>query len=287
METVGIDALEEQMKRSSLEEQQGLSLPSPSLFVLPDMNTVIESSRALKELFDLHDNELDLEQVKVARKYVLDHGLPDDLTISTSTLRSKAWKSFLGVPLSTLSIDHYEIKACQSAFDAKIRDDTFRTFKKNADFWSKINESMLLRILNAAAADHGYVQGMNVLLGPFLLVLPEVDAYYCFDKLLSHHIPTYVMKNLDGVHRGSALASKCLAVVDKPLHSHIINKLRDFSVFSIRFIMTLLANTQPLSEVIKLWDAIFAFGSHFGILVFCAYLSQLRERILAEKSGYK
>eukprot|EP01031_Cornospumella_fuschlensis_P046295 gene46295-56687_t len=284
MEFVDTSDLEGQMKQLSPEEHQILLEPHSSQLI---HTVIIDNPSALKELFDTHDSELDTDQLREARRYVLNHGLPDDPNITACSLRSKAWKYFLGIPLSGLSIENYEAKASGSEFDAKIRDDTFRTFKKNANFWSKINESMLLRVLNATAADHGYVQGMNVLLGPLLLVLPEVDAYYCFLQLLSKHIPTYVMKNLDGVHRGSAIASKCLAVIDKPLHTHIINKLRDFSVFSIRFILTLMANTQPLAEVIKLWDAIFAFGAHFGILVFCAYLSQLRGRILAEKSAYK
>eukprot|EP01031_Cornospumella_fuschlensis_P027171 gene27171-32825_t len=240
MEFVDTSDLEGQMKQSSLEDHQSLLVPHSSQLI---HTLIIDNPSALKELFDSHDSGLDADQLREAREYVLNHGLPDDPTIASCSLRSKAWKSFLGIPLSGLSIENYEAKASGSEFDAKIRDDTFRTFKKNADFWSKINESMLLRVLNATAADHGYVQG-------------------------------------------SAIASKCLAVIDKPLHTHIINKLRDFSVFSIRFILTLMANTQPLAEVIKLWDAIFAFGVHFGILVFCAYLSQLRVRILAEKSAY-
>lgn len=46
-----------------------------------------------------------------------------------------------------------------------------------------------------------YVQGMNVLLGPILFVMPELDAYRTFSCLMKSHCPRYAQKNLEGVHR--------------------------------------------------------------------------------------
>lgn len=217
------------------------------------------------------------------RKHVLLHGLPSNVEYD---VRAKVWKLLLGIPV-VISVEEYIQKLeGECEWDKKIRDDTFRTFKSNDEFWSKINEPMMLRILNAISVEHGYVQGMNVLLGPFLLVMPELDSYYCFQCLLSRHIPRYVLKNLEGVHVGVALASKCLAILDPRLHAHIISKLRDMSIFSLRYIMTLLANMEPLSEVLKLWDAIFAFGVHFNVILFCSYLIQQREKLLRDTSAY-
>lgn len=34
-----------------------------------------------------------------------------------------------------------------------------------------------------------YVQGMTVLCAPLLFVMPEVDAFYCFNRLLNEHMP--------------------------------------------------------------------------------------------------
>lgn len=34
-----------------------------------------------------------------------------------------------------------------------------------------------------------YVQGMTVLCAPLLFVMPEVDAFYCFNSLLNQHMP--------------------------------------------------------------------------------------------------
>jgi cell cycle arrest protein BUB2 len=133
----------------------------------------------------------------------------------------------------------------------------------------------------------GYVQGMNVLLGPFLFIMPELDSYYCCLTLLSDHIPSYIRKNLEGVHRGIQLVDKCLRILDPKLYSYIISKVQDLRIFSVRYVLTLMANVQPLKEAIKLWDGILAFGVHISIVVFCCYLVNLRDEIFAESNSYK
>lgn len=47
-----------------------------------------------------------------------------------------------------------------------------------------------------------YVQGMNVLLAPFLMVLPEVESFFAFTKFIWKWCPLYVLPNLKGVHCG-------------------------------------------------------------------------------------
>ena len=38
----------------------------------------------------------------------------------------------------------------------------------------------------------GYVQGMNVLAAPFLVVMSELEAFGCFQALIYHGCPLYV-----------------------------------------------------------------------------------------------
>lgn len=47
-----------------------------------------------------------------------------------------------------------------------------------------------------------YVQGMNVLVAPFLYVMPELDAFGAFSQLVRRLCPMYVRPNLDGVYYG-------------------------------------------------------------------------------------
>jgi cell cycle arrest protein BUB2 len=151
----------------------------------------------------------------------------------------------------------------------------------------KTDELVLIRILNAISFDHGYVQGMNVLLAPFTYFMSEIDSYYCFKALVTHHCPSYILKNLDGVHKGVKLFNECLKLLDVELYNHLTDKLLDSTVYSFRYLMTLLANIKPLAQVLVLWDAIFAFGIHFNIILFSAYLILNREKLLNESNPYK
>lgn len=129
--------------------------------------------------------------------------------------------------------------------------------------------------------------GMNVQLGPFLYIMPELDAYYSFRQLITAHIPAYTTKNLSGVHKGITIADRLLNFMDPELHTHILSKIPNLSIFAVRFIMTLMANVQPLSELILLWDILLAIGCHCGLVVFCIHLMLMRERLLHENSSYK
>ncbi len=168
-----------------------------------------------------------------------------------------------------------------------MKDDAFRTFKGNEIFWSRVEVDSLVRVLSALATDHGYVQGMNVLLGPFLYIMPELDSYYCMRTLITTHIPGYVTKNLDGVHRGVAVFDRCLQILDHQLYAHIVAKIPDLAIFSLRYILTLMASAQPLEAVLQLWDVVFAFGAHLNVVVLCVHLMTVRDKILKLSSGFK
>ncbi len=179
------------------------------------------------------------------------------------------------------------MQSCPEAMIDKIKDDTFRTFKGNDLFWSKVQVETLQRVLSAIATDFGYVQGMNVLLGPLAFAMPEPDCYLCLHRLISVHMPTYVLKNLDGVHRGVQLFGALLQTLDPQLHAHLGRKIPDLTIFSLRFILTLMASAQPLEAVLRLWDALFAFGVHLNLVVLCVHLMASRDKILKLASGFK
>lgn len=113
--------------------------------------------------------------------------------------RAILWKSYLGIVCVDADFYMRLLKVCvylsldiawsyawltviqegPSQADAKIRDDTFRTFKKHKQFWSKVEEIQLIRVLSAferwhyqdycihgeiklpTAGQIGYVQGLH------------------------------------------------------------------------------------------------------------------------------
>jgi len=209
------------------------------------------------------------------------------------SLRGQIWKLLLVVPKYEVPEYIELIKSPKSSFAAKIKEDTKRTLKTDTDFQEKVIEKQIKRVLNAFVIKaergntqerngfrFGYVQGMNVLLAPFLFVLPEIDAFYSFDWLLRNHIPTYVQPSLDGVHYGTKLFDECLKVVDIELYNYFQSKNLETKLFSFPSIMTLCGCTPPLSEVLRVWDFLFSFGPHMVVLCTLAQVILIKDSIM-------
>lgn len=47
-----------------------------------------------------------------------------------------------------------------------------------------------------------YVQGMNVLAAPFLMALPEMEAFHAYSTFIWKWCPLYVQPTMRGVHCG-------------------------------------------------------------------------------------
>lgn len=69
-----------------------------------------------------------------------------------------------------------------------------------------------------------YVQGMNVLAAPFLMVLPEMEAFFAFSTFIWKWCPLYVLPTLKGVHCGIKLVDICLRVLDPELYGFLLGK---------------------------------------------------------------
>ncbi|KCV72950.1 hypothetical protein H696_00504 [Fonticula alba] len=131
-----------------------------------------------------------------------------------------------------------------------------------------------------------YVQGMNVLLAPILYItMPgEVDAFGLYRLLCSYYIPMYLVPSLDGVHMGCQIIDECLSFFDPELAAFFNSKNMPASLYSFPWVLTLSGAAKPLSEVLRLWDFLFAFGPHLNILIIVARLLQIRNALLSSPS---
>ncbi len=149
-----------------------------------------------------------------------------------------------------------------SAVYSKIRNDTFRTLATDSKFMRIVSEDSLIRVLNSFAwklessknhniSQHNshkvisrkegkalesideqtgnlsqYVQGMNVLLAPFLYACKsEVEGFAMFHTLLTRDCPLYVVPSLDGVHTGLKMLDICLKIIYPKLSDFLNSKL--------------------------------------------------------------
>lgn len=123
-----------------------------------------------------------------------------------------------------------------SAVDEKIRHDTFRTMSTDSDFVEHVSEDMLIRLLNAFvwASDDSrtdlfqnrsavsYVQGMNVLAAPFLMTMPEMEAFFSFSTFIYDWCPLYVLPTMKGVHCGLRVSDERGTTVNDMLIQYMV-----------------------------------------------------------------
>ncbi|CAG8659557.1 1462_t:CDS:2 [Rhizophagus irregularis] len=215
------------------------------------------------------------------RRMVLIEGLPEENLpklapsvqhlIRPTSLRSKIWKHFLGVYHVSANEYVHLIKKGKSCVYDKVRNDTFRTLATDKKFLERVNEEMLIRVLNALAwkmksfstcgnQPITYVQGMNVLAAPFLFTMSEIDAFFSFATFIQTCCPLYVTPTLQGVHCGLKLLDQCLQILDPKLFNYLKSKNLTAEIYALSSVLTLCACTPPLEQVLKLWDFLFAYG---------------------------
>lgn len=273
--------------------------------------------RKFKELTEL-DEKGDLEKTfKELRRLVIFRGLetPEKNVNGTTTFRGQVWKLLLGVLYEDKKnpVKEYEalvkngvckrnVPETNDTNYQAIRNDTHRTMK-GADVYDSVkDEPKLIRVLNSflnKEQSKHYLQGYNLIAGAFLVCMNEVDAYHCFHAFATKVVPTYFTSKCKetcgyiGVYAGQRLVFKILRVVDSDLYQALLvcSKKRfggNMEFFAKTYFFEGLnsfwTSFQPLSEVIKLWDFLFALGPHMHVVAFVAYLMLLRHKLLDEST---
>ena len=206
---------------------------------------------------------------------------------TTSTLRGAAWH-LLCRPAKRARITPYvavvdtlaQRSSSMVACLEKIAADVPRTWPGVTQFTARVSRSALSRVLAAAALanDARYVQGLNVIAGAFLYVLPEPLAYDALVSFTRSYAPTYFLCNdLRGVHRGCALAAHILRLVDAELAQALeaaanIPLEQAMLVHAFPAILSMSLSVPPLDDAITLFDLVIAFGAHLSVLLAVARL---------------
>ena len=223
------------------------------------------------------------------RYMVLTQGLRIPQGHDTCPYRLYVWQILMEAPRMTVD-DYYQLihqaRLLKPEIYSKITNDTFRTLKTEDQFHEKVSVSLLTRILGVLAItmpdDVGYVQGLNVLLAPiaFACYKSEPQAYSIVHSLVVRHIPLYVTSDVKGVYTGCDLVEVVLRHIDPALAEDFDSKFFRAKIYAFPLVLTLSACTPPLSEVLRLWDYLFAYGIHMNILFIVAQLVKARDSLL-------
>ncbi|XP_049852554.1 putative mitotic check point protein BUB2 isoform X1 [Schistocerca gregaria] len=241
-----------------------------------------------------HPEELEQNLAKL-RDLITCYGLPsesedDEYNVDEqATLRGKIWQLFLG--LKQIYAEEYLslVKLGPSSAHSIISLDATRTFPKEKTFRKRVTLEKLIRVLNAfqhKVEDReslGYIQGLNCLVAPFLYNMPEIEAFYTFYHFIVDRCPRYCGNQM-GALDGDSLVQQILKLVDPKLFSYLEKNSVQLCVFSHPALQSILTNTPPLEEVLKLWDWLFMYGVHMAVIFLVCILLVRREEILVAEN---
>lgn len=221
-----------------------------------------------------------------------------------SDYRVYLWLTLLNVPPLPTHVYLDQIHRGRSPAADKIANDVFRTLATDTLFKKRVTDASLTRVLNATAwrihdarrtipsdaptIQSTYIQGMNVLLAPLQYASrSEAQAYALLTTILNKHIPTYLTAGMSGVHAGVELIDKILATISPNLSQFLLSNSLPAKVYAFPSVLTLCACTPPLPEVLKLWDFLFAYGTHLNILCVVAQIMMMKDSLLDSASPGK
>jgi len=205
------------------------------------------------------------------------------------TIRGLVWKALLGINCIRQTEYIRLVELRESSFFDKICRDTYRTFKSDPLFKGRVNEYRLMRVLNSFVHkyDRNYSQGMDILAGCLLFVMPETDALAGMDRLINECLPVYWIKDDDrlgdlaGAYAGAMLVKKILAEVDPDLADRLSKA--DPYIYCFHAITSILGIAQPFQEVLRLWDFLFCLGLHINVVCVAAQILLKRKEIFKHK----
>lgn len=169
-------------------------------------------------------------------------------------------------------------------------------------------QKSLERILYIWAIRHpasGYVQGINDLVTPFLVVFlseylegnveswsmvdlspeklsdVEADCYWCLTKLLDGMQDHYTFAQ-PGIQRLVFKLKELVTRIDEPVSKHMVDQGLEFLQFAFRWVNCLLIREIPFHLVTRLWDTYLAEGDalpDFLVYIFASFLLTWSDRL--------
>eukprot|EP01084_Bolivina_argentea_P088369 159558_1 len=207
------------------------------------------------------------------------------------SLRAKLWSVLLDFNCKEEGHKEYRKqidKGHSIDYSSKILKDAQRTFLTSSEFNSRVSEFQIIRILNAFVHKNNkaYTQGMDAIAGSLLFVMNESEAFQLLNVLMSIHFPLYFKSEKDsdhstsliGAYAGTYLAYDILKIYDEELFNHL-SSLHPYQ-YLFPLIASFQAISQPLSQMQKLWDYLFAYGVYLNPVVAISHLIVNRKKIL-------
>ncbi|KAI9303291.1 rab-GTPase-TBC domain-containing protein [Cunninghamella echinulata] len=205
------------------------------------------------------------------------------------SLRGMIWQSLANVKQLDLKEDqHYiELLKATSPYDKMIQRDLARSFPDHDYFKDKngVGQEGLYNVVRAYSvydAEVGYCQGLNFIVGPLLLNMPDEEAFSVLVQLMNQYgLRGHFTPSMEGLHlklyQFDALVAEHLPHISR----HLKRRGIDPTMYASQWFMTLFAYKFPLDIVFRIYDIVFTEGTE-AILKFSLALLKKNEAHILE-----
>ncbi|XP_050208481.1 rab GTPase-activating protein 22 isoform X2 [Mercurialis annua] len=136
--------------------------------------------------------------------------------------------------------------------------DVIRTDRTLVFYESETNQAKLWDVLAIYAwmdNDIGYVQGMNDICSPMIILVEnEADCFWCFDRAMRKLRENFRSDaNSMGVQTQLSTLSQVIRTVDPKLHQHL-EELDGEYLFALRMLMVLFRREFTFADALYLWE---------------------------------
>ncbi|XP_056848432.1 rab GTPase-activating protein 22 isoform X3 [Raphanus sativus] len=185
-----------------------------------------------------------------------------------------------GQPLEESSVENQEWLVKTSVTDKRVLQwmlvlsqiglDVIRTDRYLCFYESESNQARLwdvLAIYTWLNPDIGYVQGMNDICSPMIILLEdEADAFWCFERAMRRLRENFrTTETSMGVQTQLGMLSQVIQTVDPRLHQHLEDLDGGEYLFAIRMLMVLFRREFSFLDALYLWETVVSDDVGYGV----------------------
>ncbi|SJX63743.1 related to GYP5-GTPase-activating protein (GAP) [Sporisorium reilianum f. sp. reilianum] len=173
-----------------------------------------------------------------------------------------------------------------STHEKAIRRDLNRTFPEQHYFQDGkgIGQENLFNVIKAYSLydpEVGYCQGMQFVVGPLLLNMPDEEAFSTFVRLMkSYDLRGHFTPNMPALQLRLFQFDRLLEDFLPLLHRHLVRNGVKSSMYASQWFMTLFSYRFPLEFVYRILDSVFAEGVEALFRFAIALMRRNEERLL-------
>ncbi|KAJ9479987.1 Rab-GAP TBC domain-containing protein [Pseudozyma hubeiensis] len=202
-----------------------------------------------------------------------------------SALRGMMWQLMSSSKDEEMEIIYAYYLKQTSPHEKAIRRDLNRTFPEQDYFQDGkgIGQENLFNVIKAYSLydpEVGYCQGMQFVVGPLLLNMPDEEAFSTFVRLMkSYDLRGHFTPNMPALQLRLFQFDRLLEDFLPLLHRHLVRQGVKSSMYASQWFMTLFSYRFPLEFVYRVLDSVFAEGVE-ALFRFAVSLMKRNEEVM-------